>query len=108
MESRHTQKAQAYHALALYLQRLLQGHRVELSTYVMGITGSVPELRCESNLQHFGIPEVRQEFIHRRVVVAAVKALTEFLDVSRALAQHSFPLNSQSSDASDFSESVCP
>eukprot|EP00961_Rhodomonas_salina_P230413 3113720-Rhodomonas_salina.3 len=106
MESRHTQKAQAYHTLALYLQCLLPDHTVELSTYVMGIIGSVPKLRWESNLQRFRIPEVRQEFIHRRVVVAAVKALTEFLDVHLALAQHSFHLDHQSSD--DSSESVGP
>eukprot|EP00961_Rhodomonas_salina_P074052 994918-Rhodomonas_salina.2 len=76
----------------------------ELTTYVrvMGITGSVPEIRCpgqwESNLQHLRVPEVRQEYIHRRVVVAAVKALTEFLNVRRALAPHSFPLDRHASE----------
>eukprot|EP00961_Rhodomonas_salina_P165149 2225321-Rhodomonas_salina.1 len=45
-----------------------------------------------------GVPDVRQEYIHRRVVVAAVKALTEFLQVRRALAPHSFPLDRHESE----------
>eukprot|EP00961_Rhodomonas_salina_P000250 3318-Rhodomonas_salina.1 len=51
MEERHTQKAQAYHELQLYLQSLLPDHSVELHTYVMSITGSVPEGRWGENLQ---------------------------------------------------------
>eukprot|EP00961_Rhodomonas_salina_P216753 2928101-Rhodomonas_salina.1 len=100
MESRHTQKVQAYHALALYLQCFLQDHTVELSTYVMGITGSVLEARWEpeSNLHCLRVPEIQQEYIHLLVVVAAVKALTEFLNIQCALALHSFPLSSQDSE----------
>eukprot|EP00961_Rhodomonas_salina_P034600 465900-Rhodomonas_salina.2 len=59
MEEQHTQKAQAYHALQLYLQCLLPDHSVELCTYVMSITGSVPEGRWGENLpgQAMGIAQ---------------------------------------------------
>eukprot|EP00961_Rhodomonas_salina_P189277 2553672-Rhodomonas_salina.1 len=81
MEERHTQKAQAYHVLQLYLQRLLPDHSVELRTYVMSITGSVPEGRWGENLQAMGIvePHSLAVTVHRQAVVNAVRALSEYL-----------------------------
>eukprot|EP00961_Rhodomonas_salina_P247525 3344228-Rhodomonas_salina.1 len=91
MEEQHTQKAQAYHALQLYLQRLPPDHSVELRTYVMSITGSVPEGQWGENLQAMGIDEPRSLAVHRQAVVNAIRALSEYLGVRRALAPHSFP-----------------
>eukprot|EP00961_Rhodomonas_salina_P246854 3335026-Rhodomonas_salina.1 len=57
--ARHTQKAQAYHALLLYLQRLLPDHKIELhSTFVMVITGSIPEPQW---MQSFGELCIREQ-----------------------------------------------
>eukprot|EP00961_Rhodomonas_salina_P147619 1986987-Rhodomonas_salina.1 len=79
MEERHTQKAQVYHELQLYLQRLLPDRSVELRTYVMSITGSVPEGLWGENLQAMGIVEPHSLAVHRQAVVNAVRALSEYL-----------------------------
>eukprot|EP00961_Rhodomonas_salina_P193794 2616371-Rhodomonas_salina.1 len=96
MGERHTQKAQAYHALQLYLLHILPYHSIELCTYVMTITGSVPEQRWEAKLHTMGIKEPRSTAIHRQAVINAIRALTEYLGVRRALAPHSFPLEDNS------------
>eukprot|EP00961_Rhodomonas_salina_P223905 3027764-Rhodomonas_salina.1 len=42
LDQRHTEKAQAYHELRLYLSLLLPEYSVELVTFVMTISGSIP------------------------------------------------------------------
>eukprot|EP00961_Rhodomonas_salina_P235166 3178657-Rhodomonas_salina.3 len=96
MEERHTQKAQAYHVLQLYLQRLLPDHCVELRTYVMSITGSVPDRRWGENLQAMGIAEQLILAVHSQAVINTVQSLSEYLGVRCTLAPHSFPLNDTS------------
>eukprot|EP00961_Rhodomonas_salina_P026676 360427-Rhodomonas_salina.1 len=93
MEARHTQKAQAYHALLLYLQLLLPDHKIELHTFVMVITGSIPELKWTKMFEELCIREQRHPALLHDTAVTLIKALTEYLGVLRALAQQSFPLD---------------
>eukprot|EP00961_Rhodomonas_salina_P131704 1772620-Rhodomonas_salina.1 len=58
----------------------------------MTITGSVPEQLWEENLHAMGIEEPHSTVIHRQAVINAVRALSEYLRVRLALAQHNFPL----------------
>eukprot|EP00961_Rhodomonas_salina_P070930 952460-Rhodomonas_salina.2 len=96
IEARHTQKEQAYHALLLYLQLLLPDHKIELHTFAMVITGSIQELKWTQSFKELGIREQQHPALLHDTVVTSIKALTEYLDVLRALAPHSFPLEHDS------------
>eukprot|EP00961_Rhodomonas_salina_P103540 1392789-Rhodomonas_salina.2 len=59
----------------------------------MVITGSIPELKWTKMFEELGIWEQRHPALLHDTVVTLIKALTEYLCVQRALAQHLFPLD---------------
>eukprot|EP00961_Rhodomonas_salina_P027803 375964-Rhodomonas_salina.1 len=58
----------------------------------MVITGSIPEQQWMQSFGELGIREQQHPALLYDTVVTSIKALTEYLEVRRALAPHSFPL----------------
>ena len=90
LDKRHTvtdsEKAQAYHELRLYLSRLLPDYSVELITFVMTISGSIPESVWDSNfaLLKVTVREPQRKTLLRDTIIHAIKGLCEFLGVRKA------------------------
>eukprot|EP00961_Rhodomonas_salina_P285605 3859479-Rhodomonas_salina.2 len=58
----------------------------------MVITGSIPDPKWTQRFGELSIREQQHRALLHDTVVTSIKALTEYLDVRRALAPHSFPL----------------
>eukprot|EP00961_Rhodomonas_salina_P125487 1690370-Rhodomonas_salina.1 len=80
------EKSQAYHELRLYLTRLLPDYSVELITFVMTISGSIPESVWGSNFTLLQVREPHRKALLRDTIVHAIKGpgLHEFLGVRKA------------------------
>eukprot|EP00961_Rhodomonas_salina_P101105 1360840-Rhodomonas_salina.1 len=86
LDQRHTEKAQAYHELPLYLSRLLPDYSVELITFVMTISGSIPAPAWDSNFTALKVRELEPppKQLLRDSIVHAIQSLYEFLGVRRS------------------------
>eukprot|EP00961_Rhodomonas_salina_P228059 3082654-Rhodomonas_salina.1 len=83
LDQRHTEKAQAYHEqrLRLYLLLLLPEYSVELVTFVMTISGSIPVTMWDTNFSLLGVGEPQRKPILQETIVHAIQGLHEFVRV---------------------------